>query len=290
MQCPHETVVSAGQRAEVQCPSRCGKKEFIISVEPLVGPGGEVTGYLRITRDVTEIKQVRDALLRAERFATLGQMISGVAHDIGTPLSIISGYAEYLLMRTGPGLPGHKELSTILNQTRRIADFIRQLIELARPPQGRTDAIGLKGFLDELVELMGHHLRKAGVSVKLACDIHPPLIYGDAPRLRQALFNLIMNTSRYVSGGQVEMRVGETDSEVQISIAAVGSTGEVEDLAAAFTALKGDSFELHAENLGLALTREILGEFGARVTSEHRDGGSTIDVCIPVTRVEQTSV
>ncbi|HEU4389587.1 MAG TPA: histidine kinase dimerization/phospho-acceptor domain-containing protein, partial [Blastocatellia bacterium] len=291
MRCPHEAVLADGRRAEIQCPSRCGKKEFVISVEPLLGIAGEVTGYLRITRDVTDIKNFREALLRAERFATLGQMVSGIAHDVGTPLSIISGYAEYLLMRTGPGLPGHKELSTILNQTRRIADFIRQLIELARPAQGRTDAIGLKGFLDELIGLMGHHLRKAGVSVRLVCEIHPPLIYGDAPRLRQALFNLIMNTSRLAgSGGSVEIAVTEAEADVHISITAVESSGRVKELAPGVDALIGEELEIQSGEIGLSLTREILGDFGAKVEGSRREGGSSIDVYIPVSRGEHSSI
>jgi signal transduction histidine kinase len=217
-------------------------------------------------------------------------MVSGIAHDVGTPLSIISGYAEYLLIRTGPGTPGHKELSTILNQTRRIADFIRQLIELARPAQGRSDAIGLRGFLDELVELMGHHFRKAGVSVKLVCNTHPPLIYGDAPRLRQALFNLIMNASRNAgTDGRIEIVVSESGSEVQISVCAVDPFGRVTDLAQFFGGLLNAGVETGAGELGLSLTREILAEFGARVSAAARGNGTSIDVRIPVNRADSLS-
>ena len=288
LRCPHETAIANKQSAVVECLSTNGEAH-LITVKPIIADTGEIEGYVRLVQDITEVRQTQQALLRAERFATLGQMISGIAHDVGTPLSIISGYAEYLLMRTSPGAAGHKELSTILNQTRRIADFIRQLLELARPSQGRNDAIGMKGFLDELVELMGHHLRRAGVTARLICSTHPPLLYGDAPRLRQALFNILMNASHHAgNGGKIDILLNQNENtdEVQLSIRAACSMGRVQDLAAPFSSLMGTAGDGGSGVLGLSLTREILAEFRAIVTSAAFDGGSEIVIRLPVTRTE----
>src|SRR5262249_1080458 len=134
-----------------------------------------------------------------------------IAHDVGTPLNIISGYAEYLLMRTKAEETGRKELTAILEQTRRVAEYIRIMLDMARPSQGRGDAMEFKGFLGDSLELMGSHLRKAGVRVTLSCKSTPPVIYGDGPRLRQAFFNLILNAGRRVgAGGQLELNIEQS--------------------------------------------------------------------------------
>ena len=94
-----------------------------VTIEPLLNQH-KTCGFVRIVRDVAEVRFSQDQLLKAEQFATLGQILFGIAHDVGTPLNIISGYSEFLLMRIGSEDPGHKELSAILHQTKQIATLI----------------------------------------------------------------------------------------------------------------------------------------------------------------------
>ena len=236
--CPHEDVVESGQRSELQGRHAVGERIYSISCEPLMNEAGNVTGYVRLMRDVTERRHAQEELLNTERFATLGQMIFGIAHDVGTPLNIISGYCEYLLMRSKPEDQGHRELSTILHQTRRIADFIKQMLDLARPAQGRADAIGLKGFLTESLDLIGHLLRRENVKASLVFNSEPPLIYSDAPRLRQALFNIFLNVSqRLGQGANLEITVDEPLSDKQmtrVSIAGIDKEGHGLDFSQSF--------------------------------------------------------
>jgi signal transduction histidine kinase len=248
----------------------------------MLATGGKILGFIRLTNDITEIIQAREGLLRAERFATLGQMISGVAHDVGTPLSIISGYSEYLLMRTLPESLGHKELTIILNQTRRIADFIKQLLELARPAQARVDAIGLRGFLGETVELVGHHFKKADVKARIEPGAVSPLVYVDAPRLRQAIFNLLMNASQKVGpGGEVAIAIEQPASNgwAVIIISGKRSGGAVYDLPSSFSKLLDFESSGYVPDLGLTLTKEILRELGVMV--ERGDTAGSIAIRVP---------
>jgi nitrogen fixation/metabolism regulation signal transduction histidine kinase len=288
MPCPHELVVASGSCAELDSPATPEGRAYQIRVEPILGKAGEVLGFIRFTCDVTKSRQMREALVQAERFATLGQMISGVAHDIGTPLSIISGYAEYLLMRATPGEPGHKELTTILSQTHRIANVVRQLIELARPPRGRTDTIAIKGFIEETVEFMRHHLGKTGVALKVTGEIQPPIIYGDAPRLRQAFFNLILTVSNRVGlGGSVEVNIGRSggrEDEVIVVLRGADSSGEPLPVVSSLAEL----FAQAGRPSGLSLTQEILEEFGARVEAIVEGSNPGLAVCIPLTRTDSS--
>jgi len=284
--CPHEEVIETERRLELKGRQAVGERIYSISCEPIVNDQGAVNGYIRLMRDVTDRQRAQEELLNTERFATLGQMISGVAHDVGTPLNIISGYCEYLLMRSKPEDQGHRELSTILHQTRRIADFIKQMLDLARPAQGRADAIGLKGFLTESLDLMGHHLRKQNIKASLIFNSDPPLIYSDAPRLRQALFNIFLNVSQQAGqGATVEITTEEAPSDsrlTRISIAGVEKDGTGLDFSRSFAGFLDPTNSNEALGMGLSLARHILDEIGAKIeTADIQGKGKALVVYIP---------
>jgi PAS domain S-box-containing protein len=284
--CPHEAVMSTMQRVQLKSRVAVGQKIFRVSYEPIMLEGKSVVGYVRFMLDVTDRQRAQEELLITERFATLGQMISGLAHDVGTPLNIISGYCEYLLMRSKPEDQGYRELTTILNQTRRISDFIKQMLDLARPSQGRYDAIGMKGFLTEALDLMGHHLRKANVKASLVVNTDPPLIYGDAPRLRQALFNIFLNISKLLGqGGSLEITIDEVPAPstlMRISIAGTYAEGDGVDFAQSFAGFINPMKNGEAIGMGLSLAKNILDDIGAKVeTADTAERGKALVVYIP---------
>ena len=284
--CPHEQVMNTRQHVDIKSKITVGQKIFSVSYDPIMQEGRSIIGYVRVMLDITDRQRAQEELLNTERFATLGQMISGLAHDVGTPLNIISGYCEYLLMRSKPEDQGNRELTTILNQTRRIADFIKQMLDLARPSPGRYDAIGLKGFLTEALDLMGHHLRKANVKTTLVINTDPPLIYGDAPRLRQALFNIFLNVSKQLGqGGSLEIAIDDgpaPSSHSKISIAGTDKEGSGIDFSQSFAGFLNPAKSGETIGMGLSLARNILDDIGAIVeTADIAEKGKALVVYIP---------
>lgn len=269
--CPHEHVLETNESVESEMTLDEGDRVFTVTVAPIGGDQSKAEGYVRVMRDVTEKRRTQAHLLRAEHFATLSQMISGIAHDLGTPLNIISGYSEYLLMRTKADGQGYKELSTILQQTRRIADFIRHMLDLARPIPGRKDAIELKGFFAESIDLMGHHFRKADVKVSVDSKITPRLFYGDAPRLRRAMFNLLLNAACQVGqGGRLEIGIDEVPQKPDFTMIVLGGVekdGAGHDFSRSFAGFLSGKDGESSMGMGLSLAREVLREFGAEVDS-----------------------
>lgn len=265
--CPHEEVTASGILSRLEIESKDGKSVFQVTVSPIKNKGGKASGFVRVVHDISEVERAQEKLVKAEHFATLGQMASGIAHDVGTPLNIISGYSEYLLMRTGPEGPGRKELSAIIQQTRRIADFIKHMLDLSRPAQGRRDAIELKSFLADSLELIGSHLRKADVKASLTCSAIPSLIYGDGPRLRQAIFNLLMNAGQHLGpGGEIEIAIEESVGRpdlIPIFMFGTEQSGQTHDFSKSFSSLLTSGQNREGIGMGLSLTKEILREFGA---------------------------
>jgi PAS domain S-box-containing protein len=284
--CPHEQVLASNNSTQYEMTLDEGVRVFTVTIAPTHNGKETAAGYVRLMRNVTDKRRTQEQLLRAENFATLSQMISGIAHDLGTPLNIISGYSEYLLMRTKPDGQGFKELSTILQQTRRIADFIKHMLDLARPVQGRRDAIELKGFLEESVDLMGHHFRKADVKVSVDSKVTAHLFYGDAPRLRRAVFSLLLNAVLQVGqGGRLDIAIDESARKPGFTMIVLGGVekgGAGHDFSRSFAGFLSGAEAESPVGMGLSLAREVLREFGAEVESfDMNERGVPLVVFLP---------
>lgn len=287
--CPHAQVLATGEAVHLAQDVHLSGRELSVALEPLFDGRGKTCGFMRVMRDVTGERHAQEELKKAERFATLGQLLSAVAHDVGTPLNVISGYAEFLLMRTKPEGQGYKELSAILDQTRRIAAVFGQALDLARPPQGRTDAIEIKALLTDSLDLIGHHLRRADVKASLTCSITPPLIYGEAPQLRQAFFNLLMNAGQRVgSGGMLQVAINEApDMPGFLGLTLVGAdaSGVAHDFSRSFGSFLAPQGEGEAAGIGIGLylARKILEEAGAKIDSTGvGEPGAGLTIYFPV--------
>jgi two-component system, NtrC family, sensor kinase len=257
-----------------------------VTIKPL-STNDENSGFIRVMHDVTEQSRVRRHLLDAERFASLGKMLFGIAHNVGTPLNIISGYSEFLLMRTRPDEQGHKELSAILEQTRRIALLLSEALDVVRPGQTHVSAIDAKALLADTLSLAAHFFRKTNVLAELTCGMSPPLIYGEAPQLRQAFFSLLLNASQNVGiGGRLEIVIAESlemPGFLSVSVWGTGANGQGHDFSRSLGGVVENSSEVVNSGVGLSLAKHILDETGAIVTfdgSEER--GIAIIVHLPV--------
>jgi nitrogen fixation/metabolism regulation signal transduction histidine kinase len=285
--CPHEQVLAAGTAVQVVGEVRVSGRNLSVTFELIFDERNNTCGFIRVMRDVTGERHAQEQLLKAERFATLGQLLSAVAHDVGTPLNVISGYAEFLLMRTKPEGQGHKELSAILDQTRRIAAMFGQALDLARSAQGRTDAIEIKALLADSLDLIGHHLRKADVKAGLTCRIIPPLVYGEAQQLRQAFFNLLLNAGQQVgTGGRLQVVIDEAAGMpgfLGLALFGTGASGAGHDFSQSFAGFFAAQSETETAGIGLYLSRRILDDAGAKITfTEAGEQGVGLMIYLPV--------
>lgn len=285
--CPHEQALATGSVMHFDGEIRVSGRVLSLTIEPLFDERGGVSGFVRVMRDVTGEHRAKEQLLKAERYASLGQILSGIAHDVGTPLNVISGYAEFLLMRTKPDGQNDKELSAILNQTRRIASMVRQALDLARPPQGRTEAIEINALLSDVLALVGHYLHKSNVKADLTCRISPSLVYGEAPQLRQALFNLLLNAGQEVgAGGRLEVVVDEAPERpgfLAVAFSGIGAGGAGHDFSQSLGCLLGAQGEAAIVGVGLSLALEILNAVGAKVSfSGSGERGVPLVIYLPV--------
>ena len=268
--CPHEQVLSTGQSARNENELNLSGKTFSVTLEPLFDESNQQRGFVRVMRNVTGERNAQEQLIKAERFATLGQLFSAVAHDVGTPLNVISGYAEFLLMRKNSEEQGYKELRSILDQTRRIAAMFGQALEMSRPTQGRAAAaVDLNTLVTESLTLGAQHLRNADVDAVITCTIANPLIYGEASQLKQAFFILLLNAGQAVgAGGRLQVVIDQTAEMpgfVRLLVLGTDKAGGEHDFSVSLGGSLTTQGGTRMTGIGMHLAKNILVEAGARI-------------------------
>jgi signal transduction histidine kinase len=238
-------------------------------------------------RDLLESYQqmfrLREELGRAQQLAAVGETTSAVAHQIGTPLNLVSGHIQLLLEQQEPGSPIAARLSVAEEQLRKVAAIVQGLLDrsrrrLAREPVDLPQVIGRLGALGEPA------LETAGIRLSHACDTVRP-ISGDVAQLELALLNLISNAvDAMPAGGDLRIRVTQDGDDVQLTIAdsGVGIAPEIRDrVFEPWFTTKGSG---RGTGLGLSITRSVLTELGGRIEVHSEPGrGTTVAVTLPAT-------
>ncbi len=155
----------------------------------------------RIIREAEAKLELEGSLRHSDKLATIGQLASGLAHEIGTPLNIISGRAVLLKRKSEGQEVFQKNLDIILQQTERITKIIQQLLGFVRKKRPEQTELNLNPLLETILDLLDHQIQKQGVQVvKDIKDPLPPVI-GDPDQLQQVFLNLILNAIQSMPEG-----------------------------------------------------------------------------------------
>jgi len=235
--------------------------------------------------DVTLLNQIQAQLRKTERIAELGTLASGMAHEIGTPMNVILGRAEYLMDRVKEE-PVRKGLQTIVAQVERITKVMNQLLAFARRKSPERGPLALKDMIDDSLELFRERLAKARVTVELALDDHCPAAQADADQMRQVIINLIMNALHAMEGGGT-LRVGlePEQDRVKLTVVDTGHGIPKDALQKIFEPFFTTKEFGKGTGLGLTVVKGIIEEHQGTITVDSEEGkGTTFTVWLPRSR------
>ena len=169
----------------------------------------------------TEKINLEKTLRHSDKLASIGQLASGLAHEIGTPLNVISGRAEHLLHKLPEEDPGTKNLKIIIRQSERITKTMQQLLAFSRKSAAHFNEINLEKILQEAFSLCRMKQRKTDPQIKIVLNLLEKKMMADEDGLRQLFVNLMLNSFHVLQdGGTIHVHSSpgtEKDQEIVIT-------------------------------------------------------------------------
>ncbi len=259
-----------------------------ITVAPLLNRDFHAVGRIVIVDDITDRINMETQLTQAEKLSSIGLLAAGVAHEVNTPLAVISSYAQML----GKQLRGDEAsnarlqpvLEKITEQTFRASEIVNGLLNFSRMGSVEFGHIDLNAMVRDTVLLLEHQTRSAGVAVvtELAEDL--PAVLGNRGKLQQVLVNLVLNSKDALqdkANGRVTIATSRSPKGVQISVEDDGAGMPAEVLRKIYdpfftTKNSPKDGQRKGTGLGLAVTYGIVQEHAGTIDVSSRVGEGTI--------------
>ncbi|WP_283163605.1 two-component system sensor histidine kinase AtoS [Brenneria tiliae] len=243
---------------------------------------GEIIGALVIFTDLTAQKQMQKQIERAERLATLGELMAGVAHEVRNPLTAISGFVQYL--KEGEREPQRVEyINIILKEVRSINNVIQQLLDFARPHPHRYQRISINPLIRETLVLVHTHGMDNRVNFTITLDETLPDIEADAELLKQVILNLMINAVQAIPArGEITVSTRQCgDDKLQIKIRDSGTGISPDVMKKIFTPFF--TTKPAGTGLGLAIAQRIIAAHNGDITIESQPQyGTTVTLILPI--------
>jgi signal transduction histidine kinase len=216
---------------------------------------------------------LREALARAEQTAAAGQTAANLAHQIGTPLNLISGYVQMMLEEAADTRQAER-LRSVEEQIRKVTGYIRATLDHVRRPPLAKNPVFPAAMLRRISDVSRPRLNAAGITLQL--DIQDPLpwLLGDPVQLELGLLNLINNGLEAMpDGGTLAIRARAVGTTTRIEISDTGPGISDDLLPRIFEPWVTTKPMGRGTGLGLSITREVIAAHGGVIQAENAPGG-----------------
>ncbi|HEY9141175.1 MAG TPA: ATP-binding protein, partial [Bryobacteraceae bacterium] len=245
-----------------------------IAIAPLVSKDQERIGRLVIFDDVTDRAELEQRLVQADKLSSIGLLAAGVAHEVNTPLAVISTYAQMLAKQVADDTQKSVILDKIAKQTFRASEIVNSLLNFSRTSSTSFGEVKLNRVIQETLSLLEHQLQKTGIQVRTELDPELGPVQGNAGKLQQVFLNLILNARDAMgSGGALEVRTWQEGARARIEVADSGTGIAPEHLHRVYDPFFTTKPARQGTGLGLAVTYGIIQEHGGSIEVTNRSGG-----------------
>ena len=252
-----------------------------LGVSPRRDGSGAIAGASVIARDFSERKSLERRLRQTEELAALATLVTGIAHDIGTPMNVILGYTDLLArsLREGKNL---ERIRIIKEQVERVTRLIQTLMNFARPQLEAPRLLRIEDVAERALRLIGETARKHDIAIERAFGTTPPIL-AHGERFERAFLDLFVNACDAMpNGGRLRVTTEPLGGDVEIRIADTGTGIAPEALDRIFEPFYTTKPRGKGTGLGLLVTRSIVLEHGGTIEVESQLGkGTTFAIRLP---------
>ena len=256
------------------------------SVSPLRDDSGEIIGFRGVGRDVTEHRRMQEQLMLTDRLASIGQLTSGIAHELNNPLTGVIGFSDLLLRRDLPA-DIKEDLETVNREAKRTSTVVKGLLAFARQQEIEKTPLDINCTIEEVLRLRSYEQRVNNIEVDTRFAPDLPEISGNGAQLQQVFMNIIINAEHAMLGAHARGRlsivtewVGET---VRVSITDDGPGITASDMKRLFNPFFTTKEVGKGTGLGLSISHGIVTDHGGSIYAESEPGkGAMFVVELPV--------
>jgi PAS domain S-box-containing protein len=241
--------------------------------------GGVISGVVASARDVTDSKHFEDQLAQTEKFAAMGQMLTGAAHELNNPLTAILGVGELLRDRAVDDA-SRRHAEIVLRQARRAAEIVQDLLAFSRPlAQGRTK-LQLSDVVRQVLDGRREELLARNIIVRFRAPDALPLVEGDPKLLSQVFVNILTNAEQAICAasecGTIDVSLAKTGEKVAVTFADDGPGISPDDIHKIFDPFFTTKRPGGGSGLGLTIAMVVVREHGGtiEVQSQPRSGAA----------------
>src|SRR6266568_2581989 len=286
----HE-LLAATRRGERPAPlvarSEPLRRALRVNVARIPGAATEHSIVVMV-EDVTEQQALETQLVQSEKLAAVGQLVSGVAHELNNPLTSIAGLSEFLLEQKELGKKDRGHLQVIQEQAERAGRIVRNLLTFARKGSAERVPVDLNDVIRRTLSLTAYDLKLKDISVERELSGALPEVFGDRHGLQQVVLNLVTNAAQAVAENPRERPREITvstwfDGQVHLRVADTGPGIPDEVVQSVFTPFFTTKEPGKGTGLGLSITYSIVESHGGQIVLEPRGprGGAAFRVDLP---------
>jgi two-component system NtrC family sensor kinase len=259
---------------------------FSISLSPMRDEQSAVNSVVVVMTDITDAALLQAKLAHSEKMATIGRLVSGVAHEVNNPLAAILGFTDLLL--ENPLVPDNarEDLQIILRETQRTKDIVQDLLSFARQRPVQRELVHVNAVLRQTIKLRSYDFASHGVEVKEEFDDTLAPALGDSQQLQQVFLNILNNAYDAVQDagqrGQITIRTRLRGQALEVAVMDNG-TG-ISDPERIFDPFYTTKQAGKGTGLGLSICYGIVRAHGGEILcwNNAETRGSTFVVRIPV--------
>src|SRR6202049_4762565 len=263
---------------------------FSISLSPMRDELKTVNSVVVVMTDITDATLLQAKLAHSEKMATIGRLVSGVAHEVNNPLAAILGFTDLLLENPEMPASAREDLQIILQETQRTKDIVQALLRIARQRPTQKEPVNVNAVLRQTIKLRSYDFASHGVEVLEEFDEALPPALGDAQQLQQVFLNILNNAYDAVQEsserGRITIRTCNDHHAIEVNITDNGAG--IVDPQRIFDPFYTTKHAGKGTGLGLSICYGIVRAHGGEIQcwNSEAGSGSTFMVRIPVAATE----
>jgi two-component system, NtrC family, sensor kinase len=262
---------------------------FQISVSPWYDKNSRLAGSIHVAKDISNEKLLQQQLIQSEKLSAIGELISGIAHELNNPLTGVMGYSQLLQLRKDLDERAKDNLLKINNLALRCQKIVQNLLSFARKQKPERTLSDINDIIEKTVELRSYELQVNNIEISRQLDRNLPKTIADAHQLQQVFLNILTNAEQAMleahANGSLIIRTHADDSKTRIIVEIIDDGPGIPE---SYLTRIFDPFFTTKEvgkgtGLGLSLSYGIIKEHGGNIYARSQLGeGSIFVIELPI--------